>query len=276
MVDKMIEPRAELDDAMLEKALKSDFKTDKQPKSKNSNVRHLVQFSDKKIPEESKKKMLANLRPRKATILNSEAKEKQKKQEEKHNEKQEEEHEECRDEQEEHRDYTEEPEEEEKELAEEKSCRRVIFPPSVRNPEMIRNCLTLDEQDYFVDRWTAYYKEYGDDLNEANDYDQMVELMMCLVDLYRIQKRKFTKKMLIEDADLDQITHRIHNRIQTILSSLNARRKDRMQTNQHSESNLIHLLMQKSAQLRSAKDIQLENEELEEEQALREKKARGS
>lgn len=242
MADKMIFPRSELDDEALEKALKSDFKADEQPENLSKRMKNLVQYSDKKISRKTKGKMLANLRPQ-TSALEEEV-------------------------------QVEEVEEVEKN--DKKKKKYIVFPPSVRNPGMIRNCLTLDEQRYFLDRWKAYYKEYGDNLNEANDYDQMVELMMCLIDLYRIQKRKFTKQVLIEDSDLDQITHRIHGRIQAILSSLNTRRKDRMQINQHSESNLIDLLMQKNRQLRDGNNEQIKNEEEEEANALRAKISRGS
>lgn len=119
---------------------------------------------------------------------------------------------------------------------------RRSFPSTVRNPEIIKNCLTDDEVIFFIDRWEAYYSQYGDDLNAANDYDQMVELIMNLIDLYRIQKKKKNSERSVLDPAIADIQHKTSARVQAILTSLKTRRKDRVEMNQHREDNLVMLL----------------------------------
>lgn len=152
------------------------------------------------------------------------------------------------------------------------------FPPSIRNPEIIKNCLTKDEIIFFIDRWNQYYAEYGDDLNSANDYDQMIELVMNLIDLYRIQKKKKNSDRHVFDAALADIQHKTHTRIQAILTSLKTRRKDRVEMNQHREDNLVKLLCERA---RQSGDFAFQmshkvDKELEEERKfLEQKKERG-
>lgn len=139
------------------------------------------------------------------------------------------------------------------------------FPDTVRDPQMIANCLTRDEIVYFIDRWTEYYKQYGSDLNSANDYDQLVELIMNLIDLYRIQKKKKKSESFVTDSDLADVQHKIHSRIQNILTSLKTRRKDRIEMNQHDEDNLVKFLCSAAdKKLGSVLQARLEEEELEE------------
>ena len=152
------------------------------------------------------------------------------------------------------------------------------FPDSVRNPEIIKNCLTKDEIVYFIDRWNQYYAEYGADLNSANDYDQMVELIMNLIDLYRIQKKKMNSDKLVTDPLVDQIVHRTHTRVQTLLASLKTRRKDRVEMNVHKEDNLVKLLLKKAkgdGDFVKETEAKLKLEEAEELAALEAKTKRG-
>lgn len=152
------------------------------------------------------------------------------------------------------------------------------FPESVRNPEIIKNCLTKDEVIYFIDRWNQYYSEYGSDLNTANDYDQMVELIMNLIDLYRIQKKKKNSEKLVTDPLVDQIVHRTHTRVQTLLASLKTRRKDRVEMNVHKEDNLVKLLLRRAkgeGDFVKETNTRLKMEEQEELESLQAKARRG-
>lgn len=155
----------------------------------------------------------------------------------------------------------------------------IEFPPSIRNPEIIRNCLTKDEIIFFIDRWTVYYKEYGDDLNDATDYDQLLELIMNYIDLYRIQKKKKNSEKAVTDPAIADIQHKTSNRIQALLTSLKTRRKDRVEMNMHKEDNLMKILCETARQSTDAA-IMITNrvlkESSEEKKFLEHKRNRGN
>lgn len=117
------------------------------------------------------------------------------------------------------------------------------IPSSIRNAAIIKAVLTKEELGFFIERWNEYYATFGADLNTANDYDQMVELIMCLVDQFRIQKKKKTSDRIVLDPNVDQIMHRIHTRIQNILSAFYIKRKDRVEAQDKKDENIIKLLV---------------------------------
>jgi len=119
---------------------------------------------------------------------------------------------------------------------------RVEFPPEVLEPERLREVLTIPEQEYFVRRWHEYMMEHQGDFNRAEDYDAIVEMIICYINIYRIEKKKKNAPALVWDKCVGMEAHNLHLRITNLRRDLKTSRKSRLETQESKESNLVKLM----------------------------------
>lgn len=157
---------------------------------------------------------------------------------------------------------------------------RVEFPPEILEPDMLRSTLTIPEQEYFVRRWQEYMMEHGGDFNRAEDFDAIAEMIICYINLFRIEKRLKNSPSLQLDLRTDTVKHNIHLRITNLRRDLKTSRKARLETQESKESNLVKLMTTyaKDGQSRLGRIIEnrLIQQVTEEDEMLRRKRERMS
>lgn len=155
---------------------------------------------------------------------------------------------------------------------------RVEFPSEILEPDILRSALTIPEQEYFVRRWQEYMDEHGGDFNRAEDYDAVAEMIICYINLYRIEKRKKNSPGLQVDFKTDTVTHNLHLRIGNLRRDLKTSRKARLETQENKESNLMRLMTEyaKNGQSRLGKIMEdrLIQQATDEDEMLRRKRER--
>jgi hypothetical protein len=120
--------------------------------------------------------------------------------------------------------------------------------------------------------------EHQGDFNRAEDYDAIVEMIICYINIYRIEKKKKNAPALVWDKNMDVVAHNLHLRITNLRRDLKTSRKARLETQESKESNLVKLMTEyaKNGQSRLGKIIEdrLLQQVSEEEEMLRRKRER--
>ena len=159
----------------------------------------------------------------------------------------------------------------------EASTPSVEFPDEILEPDKLREVLTKDEQRFFIRRWNEYMFEHQRDFNRAEDYDTVVELILCYVHEFRILKRMKNAPSLSYDRNVDTVMHNIHNRIGNLRRDLKTRRKDRIESKETRQSQFLQVVTEiaKSGQNQGAlQEVQrrlLAQEEMEDDMISRKK-----
>lgn len=120
-------------------------------------------------------------------------------------------------------------------------------PEGFKNPNKLLYIFTNDELIEFCDIWKRYWEEMGSDLDDGSDYDDLFELCVQYIELYRLAKKKATAPGLVFDDKVDKIAHNVHLRIQNLKTALKMRRKDRLESGKTDEKNFIALICDRAS-----------------------------
>lgn len=152
----------------------------------------------------------------------------------------------------------------------------IILPKKV-DSQRLKDSLNVTELKFFIEKWNEYMLEHGKDFNEAEDVDDLTELIMNMIFQWRLNKllkSKPSSAFMKAYVDREQ---NIHTRIQTLKTNLNIRRKDKVEGNERKTSEFMKLIIEvakKEGGLRGAMENKITQDTNEIKEMLLKKKER--